>query len=350
MVINTSVFFAVLFFGTLFLWIGVMVLERRTIYSGFLLLLSSAFLGAFLLSLAMKYPAWFSAHLLAHILLDAELIFLGLLFVGYPLVLTPVLMIGGAILMKREGVRFQNLLALILAFLLLAFDAAYPLFFPLSGRGFFTYLYWYLTLVSLYFVMQTASFALSALLNLIHVRKDHGLAYVVVLGGRVRGYELTPLLRNRVERGIRVYRENPGSKLIFSGGQGEDEPMPESRAMAEFAIKAGVPEEDIIEEDRSRNTEENIRFSAELMEPGAFFGIATSSYHVMRSLLIARRQKLRCIGFGAKTRAYYAINAFLREYAGYFRDTRRVRLVHLALLTLVYLIFCLRTGWRPAAV
>ena len=71
------------------------------------------------------------------------------------------------------------------------------------------------------------------------------------------------------------------------------------------------------------------------------FALVTSSYHVMRSLLIARRLRLSCTGYGARTRLYFALNAFLREYAGYFRDSRRRRIIHLAAVTILYFLFLL---------
>ncbi|MBO5552138.1 MAG: YdcF family protein, partial [Lachnospiraceae bacterium] len=108
-----------------------------------------------------------------------------------------------------------------------------------------------------------------------------------------------------------------------------------------YAKGAGVDEKDIIEENRSRNTEENIRYSSGLMDQSdaGRFAVVTSSYHIMRALLITRRQKLRCIGYGSSTKLYFSINAILREYAGYIRDTRRLWLFNMLVLTAVYIIF-----------
>lgn len=336
--------FLILFILSFAAWVFVMIHDRRTSCSGFLLLLSAFLLGVFLISLAQSDPEWFSQHFIIHILLDLELVFLALLLIAYPLVLIPVFLIEGIVLIKKEGIRPRNVLSVGLAILLLAFDLFYPLLFDVSERSLSTIIYWYVTMISLYFVIQLASFSLSGLLNLIHFRKNPGLDHVVVLGAGLSGTKPTPLLRSRIEKGIEVYRNNPGSRLIFSGGQGKDELISEARAMSDYAISQGVPERDILAEDRSRNTDENIRFSAEVMKkdmPGRIssFAIVTSSYHLMRALMIAKRNKLRCTGYGAKTRLYFTLNAFLREYAGYFRDTRYIRLLHLLCLTVIYIIF-----------
>lgn len=329
----------ILFAVSLIIWITIMVTDRRTVGSGFFLLLTVFLGGIALYRHALLDPGWFSEHLFWHIILDLEIVFLAVILIAYPLILIPFFFVEGVILIKKEGVRPRNVLSIGLAILLLAFDLLFPLFYDVHVKGAATYVYWYMTLISLYLIVQLASFGLSNLLNLIHIKKDQGLNYIVVLGCALRGSELTPLLRARVDRGIKAHRDNPGSKLIMSGGQGGDEIMPESHAMGKYALSAGVPEEDIILEDKSKNTEENIRFSSALMEKSGRFGIATNSYHVMRSLLIARRQKLSCIGYGAHTKLYFSLNAFLREYAGYFRDSRMKRIIHLALLTVIYILF-----------
>lgn len=327
------------FLVSLAAWIIVMIRDRRTVNSGFLLLLTVFLGGIALYSHALNDPAWFSKHLFWHIVLDLEIVFLAVILIAYPLILIPVFLIEGIILIRKEGARPRNVLSLGLAVMLLAFDILFPFFYDVQKKGPATYIYWYMTLISIYLIVQLASFGLSNILNLIHIKKDQGLSYIVVLGCSLRGRELTPLLRSRVDRGIRAMRDNPGSKLIMSGGQGEDEVMPESHAMGVYAHAEGIPMEDIILEARSRNTEENIRNSGVLMEKGSRFGIATNSYHVMRALLIARRQGLDCIGYGAPAKFYFSLNAFLREYAGYFRDSRIKRLIHLAVLTLVYILF-----------
>lgn len=55
----------------------------------------------------------------------------------------------------------------------------------------------------------------------------------------------------------------------------------------------------------TKSTEENLKFSRELMDkerPKVV--IVTTSYHVFRALLLAKRQGMKCVGFGAKTKWY----------------------------------------------
>ncbi len=339
-----------LFLVSTFVWCAFFLLERRSLAIGFFALMSAFFLGAYLIELVVRQPEWFSSHFFAHILLDLAFIFVGAILIAYPLILFPIFLIGGAILVKREGFRFRNILSFGLAVGLIIFDLVFPRLFDVRERGAAACVYWFLTLISIYFVIQLASFGLANLFNLIHVRKNHGLDYVVVLGAGLIQGKPSPLLKNRIQKGIGVWRNNPGSKLIFSGGQGGDEPVSEGRAMAEYAIGEGVPKEAVLIEEKSRNTEENLQFSLALAKEDAgkerelSFGVATTSYHVMRALTISRRLHMRCVGFGAKTKFYYTLNAFLREYIGYFRDSRKIQVLQLLGLTILYIGFWVTTS------
>ena len=49
--------------------------------------------------------------------------------------------------------------------------------------------------------------------------------------------------------------------------------------------------------------------------------VVTTAYHVFRALLLAKQQELKCVGFGAKTKWYFTLNALIREFIGYLHLT-----------------------------
>jgi len=71
-------------------------------------------------------------------------------------------------------------------------------------------------------------------------------------------------------RAAELYREGYAPKILFTGGLGRNTegmlPEPEAVRFAKVAMECGVPEKDIILEDRSRNTKENIEFTRALLE------------------------------------------------------------------------------------
>ncbi|MFH8358856.1 YdcF family protein [Streptomyces anulatus] len=155
--------------------------------------------------------------------------------------------------------------------------------------------------------------------------------FVVVLGsGLVGGSTVPPLLASRLKRGRQVHerlsRRGGSPVLITSGGQGPDEKLPESHAMADHLVAEGFPAGLIEREDRSRNTEENLRFSKKIMEeakPDYRCVVVTNNYHAFRAALIARRVRIRGQVVGSPTAAYFWPNAMLREFVAILVDYRQ---------------------------
>ena len=95
--------------------------------------------------------------------------------------------------------------------------------------------------------------------------------------------------------------------------------------MKRYLLTQGVPGERILEEDRSTDTRENMRFSKELIlqrDPAAKVGYVTTNYHVFRAGLCARRVKMRAQGMGAETKWYFWPNASVREFVGLLTEHR----------------------------
>ena len=71
-------------------------------------------------------------------------------------------------------------------------------------------------------------------------------------------------------RAAQLYHQGYAPKILFTGGLGRNTegmlPEPEAVRFAKVAMECGVPEEDIILEDKSRNTKENIEFTRALLE------------------------------------------------------------------------------------
>jgi uncharacterized SAM-binding protein YcdF (DUF218 family)/glycopeptide antibiotics resistance protein len=148
---------------------------------------------------------------------------------------------------------------------------------------------------------------------------------VVVLGSRVYGDRVPPLLAARIDRGIEVFNDlrdrYPGAdiKLICSGGQGADEVMSEGEAMARYAVAQGVPEDLVLAETQSRNTRENLTLSRELLEQqgsGTAMVVSTNNFHALRAAIIARELGLDARVVGAATARYYFPSAVMRDFVG----------------------------------
>lgn len=303
---------------------GVMLREPRSLWSGVSFFIMLLGLGALLLVTVAVYSQWLADHegLLWALLILAAVA--GLFVLAFPLLLLFLFLIEGVRVVRHEGLSPGNLLSLVFAGLWFGFLFLWPVVGVWEKGSLGTALYAIVSFSAVYMLSLMAMYALSALLNLLHLRKSRGLDYIVVLGAGVDGDRIPPLLAGRIEKGMDLLARNPRARLILSGGQGPGENLPEGEAMAAYAIGRGVEPGRVLRETESANTEENLRFSWALMEGEApRVAVVTTAYHVFRALLIAKGLGLRCVGFGARTKWYFTLNALLREFAGYIRLTRK---------------------------
>jgi len=173
--------------------------------------------------------------------------------------------------------------------------------------------------------------------------------YILILGCQIRkDGSLTPLLKGRVDRALefaRLQKEATGKDILFvpSGGQGSDEVISEAEAMRRYLLESGIPKERILPEDQSLNTLENLRNSARLIRENggeeAKIAFSTTNYHVFRSGILAEQEGVHAEGIGSRTRSYFWINAFIREFIATVYSERRHHLRIIAMLLLVMLLF-----------
>ncbi len=149
--------------------------------------------------------------------------------------------------------------------------------------------------------------------------------YILILGCQInKDGTLTKLLQGRTDRAVefsRMQKQSTGKELVFvpSGGKGNDEVIAEAEAIRNYLVSTGIPEKNILVENKSANTFENLRNSARMIREqsdGKKVNIAfsTTNYHVFRAGIFATEQGIRTEGIGAKTKSYFWINAFIREF------------------------------------
>ena len=86
----------------------------------------------------------------------------------------------------------------------------------------------------------------------------------VVLGAAVWGSDVSPVFQERINHAINLYHSGKVKKLIFTGGQGNINEPTESAAARDYAIYRGVSAGDILIEEKSHTTYENILYAREV--------------------------------------------------------------------------------------
>ena len=241
-------------------------------------------------------------------------------------------------LIRKEGRTWRNMLGLILG-VILGIGCLLPYFIWLwmfytdiidthYERGFGRFFEMFLenTVSSYVFYLEcillgTIIIAVKAAKHIPAFDKD----YIIIHGCQIRkDGTLTKLLQSRADRAIefaKLQKEATGKDIIFvpSGGKGNDEIISEGEAIKRYLLENGISEDKIIKEDDSTSTEENVKLAMDKMRDnfgsdGYKAAFATTNYHVFRTGMLADKMGLKAEGIGSRTKAYFWINAFVREF------------------------------------
>ena len=320
-------------------------------YFGFALFSVYVLIAYLLLTVhTLRHPEVYQTNMIIHTLLGSAESFM---FLSSPflLVFSAALCISNISLIRHEGLRVVNLLGILLSLLLLGgviFLFRFDMYVSGSEREVMLHDLFANTFAAIYLYfecMLLGTMVADAIAARHEPEPDKDFLIVLGCGLRADGSP-TPLLRGRLDRALgfdEKQKAETGKALTFivSGGQGPDEPIPESAAMKRYLTEHGIPEDRIIEEDNSTDTFENMKFSKEkiwAVDPGGKIAFVTTNYHVFRSGLFARRVKMRAVGMGAKTKWYFWPNAAVREFVGLLTQHRGKQALILAGMIAFYVV------------
>lgn len=137
---------------------------------------------------------------------------------------------------------------------------------------------------------------------------------ILVLGAGIwSGNRPSPMLEDRLNQGIQLYKLGASDKLLMSGDHGRKD-YDEVNVMKNFAKDLGVPSEDIFMDHAGFSTYESMYRAKEIFEAKKVI-IVTQKYHLYRALYLAK-------SFGIDA---WGVNSDPRQYAGQSRrDFREV--------------------------
>lgn len=185
------------------------------------------------------------------------------------------------------------------------------------------------------------SYIVTAVINFMNL-ETQDIDYIVVLGARLdEQAKVSGQLKNRCDAAIDFANEHPQAKIIMSGAISGTAEISEAAGMKAYVVSRGFPEERILIEDKAENTNENIRYAADLMETGSKFAIVSNNYHLQRGLLIARKYNMDCIGIPAKADWRTASLGFINEI---FKYISRAPLIP-GIVVAISLIFYILQRW-----
>ena len=160
---------------------------------------------------------------------------------------------------------------------------------------------------------------------------------ILVLGGTVAQvlpprHEPEEIGGSRLLPAVRLFRNHKAKWIVVSGGAPYVDPLGKTRTQA-LDMKVvledmGVPAANILLQDRSRNTEEDIKFSAELLGTRKVKKVllVTSAFHMKRAMTFAAKTPFEWIAVPTGHEAVEApltMASFIPGW-GYLKDSDRV--------------------------
>ncbi len=125
---------------------------------------------------------------------------------------------------------------------------------------------------------------------------------ILVLGAGITGDKPSPMLEERLVKGIELYEAGVAPKIIMSGDHSRED-HDEVNVMKQYAIEKGVPSEDIFMDHAGLSTYESIYRAKEIFQSKKVL-IVTQEYHLYRALYIARQLGIEAIGVPTEHHSY----------------------------------------------
>ena len=143
---------------------------------------------------------------------------------------------------------------------------------------------------------------------------------ILVLGAGLRkDNSPSPILRERIDRGMELYRLGAAPKLLMSGDHGRVE-YNEVGVMKALAIESGIPSEDIFMDHAGFSTYESLYRARDVFCAKRVI-IVSQKYHLFRALYIADQLGIEAYGVGADVQRFYGqTTREMRESAARVKD------------------------------
>lgn len=125
----------------------------------------------------------------------------------------------------------------------------------------------------------------------------------MVLGASVTANRTpSPMLRDRLDRGIELYKKGIVRKLLLSGDNGQVE-YNEVETMKAYALKHGVKKQDIFLDHAGFSTYESVYRAQSVFQVKTMI-VVTQQYHEYRALYIAEKLGVTAEGISATQKSY----------------------------------------------
>lgn len=149
--------------------------------------------------------------------------------------------------------------------------------------------------------------------------KENDFDCILILGAGVWGENPSPILEERLNMGIELYKAGVAPKIIMSGDHGRNN-YDEVNSMKQYAINKGVPSEDIFMDHAGFSTYDSIYRARDIFKVKKMI-IVSQEYHLYRALFITKKLNINAYGVSADKQVFSGqMFRELREIAARDKD------------------------------
>lgn len=125
---------------------------------------------------------------------------------------------------------------------------------------------------------------------------------VIVLGAGISQDEPSNVFRERINHAIILYRKGIVKKIIFTGGRAKNKRYSESEIAKKYAIKNNINPNDILTEEKSTITDENLKYAKVIMDSQQYKTalIVSDPLHMKRAMILVKDNHIN--GFSSPTK------------------------------------------------
>lgn len=164
----------------------------------------------------------------------------------------------------------------------------------------------YLAIIILFLIIFYIFINTLSIWNYAKVDETRSADVATILGAATDGREVSPVFEERLNHGIWLYENGYVEKIIITGGYGEGNDRSDADVAKEYVVANGIPQENVLLEEQSTITEENLENAKVIMDQEGYniALIVSDPLHMKRAMLMAEDYGLIAYSSPTQTSAY----------------------------------------------
>lgn len=168
---------------------------------------------------------------------------------------------------------------------------------------------WKLLIIILLSIFAYIAYNVISIWQYSNVCADEKCDVAIVLGAACSDNEVSEVYKQRLNHAIELYNDNKIQKIIVTGGVGDGNSRTDANVARSYLVTCGISENVIIEEGKSKITQENLENSKVIMDNNGYKTalIVSDPLHMKRSILLADDMGITSFPSPTDTSAYKSL-------------------------------------------